>query len=434
MNGSVAGSYVEEEPNTLLARNPSFFGGFALVLAAQIGADDAAKIDRICRKHGSKVVDVRACGLVATVRIGGEEHPVIEARPDNVPDDLRLLSPWPELDAYVDKFELEGLDEATFRHVPHVVLLRKALRRWRGDRCADESPNTSEDRAQVRRILEGMVRVGDEENFREAYASIHKACATPQMPGELRAVLTDDAVHVHEGSSDFWFLVAGLKRFLERSDGQLPLEGTIPDMTSTTDAYLELQRLYRERASKEADAVGTYVSELLQEVGRVPNAIAKETVKQFCKNARNVQVVRWLPLEEDAELRPSPTLKRHLSDGEPDHHVCLYLLLRASDRFQATHGRMPGVYTSEWEEDVGRLKTLAWSLASSLGVSERHALVDDLALEVCRFGASELHVLAAIAGGIASQEAIKLLTYQFVPLSGTLVFDGMRSTSAVLPL
>lgn len=434
MNGSVAGSYVEEEPTTLLARNPSFLGSFGLVLAAQMSADDAAKIDRICRKHGNKLVDVRACGLVATVRIGGEEHPVVEARPDNVPDDLRLLAPWPELDAYVDKFELEALDDATFRHVPYVVLLRKALRRWREEQGDVERPTTSEDRAQVRRILESMARQGDEDNFKEAYASIHKACAAPQTPGEVRAVLKDDAVHVHEGSTDFWFLVGGLKRFVERGDGQLPLDGSIPDMTSTTDAYLELQRLYRERASREADAVGMYVSELLQEVGRDPNSVSKETLKHFCKNARNVQVVRWLPLQEDADLRPSPTLKRYLSGGELDHHVCLYLLLRASDRFQATHGRLPGVYTSEWEEDVGRLKTLAWTLASSLGISERQAVVDDLALEVCRFGASELHALAAIAGGIASQEAIKLLTHQFVPLSGTLVFDGMRSTTAVLPL
>lgn len=33
----------------------------------------------------------------------------------------------------------------------------------------------------------------------------------------------------------------------------------------------------------------------------------------------------------------------------------------------------------------------------------------------CRLGASELHVIASVMGGMAAQEAIKLLTGQFVP-------------------
>lgn len=52
--------------------------------------------------------------------------------------------------------------------------------------------------------------------------------------------------------------------------------------------------------------------------------------------------------------------------------------------------------------------------------------------EMCRFGASQLHCLGAIMGGIAAQEAIKLVTHQFVPLSGTLIYNAMSSTSSVL--
>jgi hypothetical protein len=37
------------------------------------------------------------------------------------------------------------------------------------------------------------------------------------------------------------------------------------------------------------------------------------------------------------------------------------------------------------------------------------SLSDDLVREFCRFGASEIHNVAAIIGGIASQEAIKVL-------------------------
>ena len=60
--------------------------------------------------------------------------------------------------------------------------------------------------------------------------------------------------------------------------------------------------------------------------------------------------------------------------------------------------------------------------------------IDDLVAEVCRFGAGELHCVAAIMGGIAAQEAIKLLTRQFVPLSGLLLYNAMASTSSVFRL
>ena len=38
LNESVAGSYVEEAPEMLLASNPSFFSDFTLVIATQVGA------------------------------------------------------------------------------------------------------------------------------------------------------------------------------------------------------------------------------------------------------------------------------------------------------------------------------------------------------------------------------------------------------------
>ena len=39
--------------------------------------------------------------------------------------------------------------------------------------------------------------------------------------------------------------------------------------------------------------------------------------------------------------------------------------------------------------------------------------------------------MAAIVGGMAAQEAIKLVTHQFVPLAGTLIYNAMSSTSSV---
>lgn len=84
----------------------------------------------------------------------------------------------------------------------------------------------------------------------------------------------------------------------------------------------------------------------------------------------------------------------------------------------------------EFENDVPLLKTVATGIMAEVGAGGS-ALVDDLVHEMVRFGAGELHTVAAVMGGIAAQEAIKLLTHQFVPLSGTLIFNGMAGTSSV---
>ena len=84
----------------------------------------------------------------------------------------------------------------------------------------------------------------------------------------------------------------------------------------------------------------------------------------------------------------------------------------------------------EFEDDVPLLKYVATAIASELGVGHG-SLVDDLVHETVRFGAGELHVVAAVMAGLAAQEAIKLLTCQFVPLSGTLLYNAMSSTTSV---
>lgn len=55
-----------------------------------------------------------------------------------------------------------------------------------------------------------------------------------------------------------------------------------------------------------------------------------------------------------------------------------------------------------------------------------------LHLDSCRAGGSDLPQIAALLGGVVGQEAIKLVTKQYVPLNGTCVFDGIRSSMGVI--
>lgn len=65
------------------------------------------------------------------------------------------------------------------------------------------------------------------------------------------------------------------------------------------------------------------------------------------------------------------------------------------------------------DEDISRLKTTAVGLLSDLGCNGL-TLTEDLINEMCRFGASELHAVAAFIGGIASQEVIKVFLLPYL--------------------
>lgn len=49
-----------------------------------------------------------------------------------------------------------------------------------------------------------------------------------------------------------------------------------------------------------------------------------------------------------------------------------------------------------------------------------------------RAAGSELHNIASLTGGIVSQEVIKAITKQYIPVDNTCVFDGVSSKTAVL--
>lgn len=48
-----------------------------------------------------------------------------------------------------------------------------------------------------------------------------------------------------------------------------------------------------------------------------------------------------------------------------------------------------------------------------------------------RYGNAKLHTIAAVMGGSAAQEVIKLLTHQWQLMANTFIFNGIRSSGAV---
>ena len=64
---------------------------------------------------------------------------------------------------------------------------------------------------------------------------------------------------------------------------------------------------------------------------------------------------------------------------------------------------------------------------------EAGKFLERLAWEVVRSQGGEIHAVASVVGGVASQEAIKLITGQFVPSHGRVCVHLADGSSAVLP-
>jgi hypothetical protein len=93
--------------------------------------------------------------------------------------------------------------------------------------------------------------------------------------------------------------------------------------------YLQLQRLYRERADADVAVVESHLQQLLSEAGSPGRSIPTAHVKHFCKNARNIRVVRWVyccpcflyfcahvPFTYDAANK-APALRGYCLDSTP---------------------------------------------------------------------------------------------------------------------
>lgn len=433
LNDAVKAKYIEEYPDKLIETNPSFFSQFTLVVATQLVESSMVKLDKICREANVILIFARSYGLAGFVRISLKEHTVIESKPEHFLDDLRLNNPWPELKRFAEGFELNVQDPVAHKHIPYVVILVKMADEWAKSH-GGRLPSTREEKKEFKELLKAGMVAPDEDNYKEAMESSFKVFAPRGISSELQLILNDSSVEVDSSSSDFWVLVAALKDFVaNEGGGEAPLEGSIPDMTSSTEQYVNLQNIYQAKAEADFLAIERMARNTLKKIGRDPNSIPRATIKSFCKNARKLKVCRYRPIEDEFNSPNLAELQKYLTDEDHSVAVGIYILLRAVDRFAANYNRFPGQFDSAMDEDIARLKSTSISLLNELGCNSA-TLADDLINEMCRFGASELHAVAALVGGIASQEVIKLITRQFVPITGTYIFNGIDHKSQLLLL
>lgn len=132
--------------------------------------------------------------------------------------------------------------------------------------------------------------------------------------------------------------------------------------------------------------------------------------------------------------------------SEPNADVMFYFLLRSADRFYRLHGRFPGVHISypgteesSFASDTVAYEALVGAFLRELGIPDvdcknQIAEMYYFAKIRLRAGACQLPNIAAFVGGVASQEIIKLITQQYVPLNNCMVYNGITSTTSMMEI
>lgn len=460
MNPDVQGEGFVANIKTVLDENAAYVRAFNLVIAANLPSESLLQLASACWDQDIPLLVVRAYGMIGYVRVQTRCHDVVESKPDIERWDLRLDRPFAALEDYCRSFNLAELDTMEHKHVPFVVILWFALQQWRTTH-AGRVPQSSEEKEQFKASIKAMsndFRPADgksyegwkggyteEENFQEAVKEAYRVYTPLQLPSEVLELI--EAAKARDAApTDLCIFLRALARFVEAHDGAVPLSGQIPDMVSTTKFYIELQGVYRSLAESDKAAFSSLVLEELAAAGREASSLGADAVDTFCKNVFNVMRVSTRSIaEEHAQPSAEAVMMAAMDPSEPANQTPIYwyLGLRACDRFHDKNGRFPGSATagatleSDAEAVWAELRALAGEYEYDLESQEQsqgQGLSREHAAEMARYGGTETHCIAALVGGIGAQEAVKLMTHQYVPVNNTYVYNGIACIGATYEL
>jgi amyloid beta precursor protein binding protein 1 len=424
------------------------------------------------------LVAVHAYGLLGVVRLQTPPLALLEPRPRDAPPDLRLAQPFPRLVALAneivphDTWQTSALSDYEHGHVPYPFLLLRLAQDWK-DQHQGRCPQTWLEKQEFQATIRAAARNYDMQlNFQEAVQYAYLAYSQPQSLDperwtQLQRQAASAGCHVLD------ILLRALQQFLlNNSEGQPPLNGSLPDMTSSTDWYVRLQTVYREQAADHVAEMKRLVQQqqqVQQQCSSTEAAVSDEQVTAFCKNVFSVDLFQTRSIvdeynynnvtDELCEELQSATME---GDERPDQLPLLwYLGFRACQDFFVQHGRYPGTFNDDEDDEEESLANDAALLQQCLvDVVAAYRLTDNeliqstllahdvvvpeseddtgrgggyskYAVELTRYGNAELHTIASVVGGVASQEAVKIVTGQYVPIRGTYIYNGIASMGAV---
>lgn len=286
-----------------LVESKDFWKQFTVVVASDVKPSSLVILSSTLYELNIPLVIIESISFFGSLLISLKEHTIIESHPSSFVD-LRLDRPWKELREYANQTDLEQLDDIEIAHVPYIILLLKYLDIWKWKHDG-KLPKTSAEKREFKKLIQSGKRPGvDCENFNEAVSSSWRLFTDSSVPHDITSIVNDKKATIeylsHNSSSAFWILVAALGKFIQlpESNNTLPATGVLPDMTADTTGFVGMQQVYREKAKKDIATFTTILHTILQKIGKPTDSISEEQIATFCKNSRNLKIVRGRSLEQ----------------------------------------------------------------------------------------------------------------------------------------
>ena len=457
LNPDVKGNFINKSAKEYMDDEKNDFKSFTVLIATNLLSDENDKLYSIAKKNNLRLVIVKNNGLINYIRLYENYHGNMSLRLlDNPVSDYRLSCPWKELKDFANSFDLEKMDLIDHKNVPYFVILLKALDKYRNNKNDPEAnPNNKEEKEEFKNIVKGFMlstgTEGENENIEEALSKLYfcnkynNKLTTYKMEQIFEVIEKTSQKEIFSKSNNymklFFIYFITLKQFFNKYK-TYPLCGPIPDMISNTKNFIGLKQIYNTKAKNDHKEMRDMINIEIKENKNLSDE-EKSELNKLVNNLTTDQIdivdilnKNWP--QTSLFVYPDNVNEEEAKNFDPDQfdedfqklNFVWYLLFRASDKFMNKNKRYPGQNIDDFKKDVPELFELLKEEFSKLSVKPDlgSQLNEDNAFEFCRMGKGFVPPVVSIIGSMASQEIIKLITYQFETVNNTVIYDGINVT------
>ena len=457
LNPDVKGNFINKSAKEYMDDEKNNFKSFTVLIATNLLSDENDKLYSIAKKNNLRLVIVKNNGLINYIRLYENYHGNMSLRLlDNPVSDYRLSCPWKELKDFANSFDLEKMDLIDHKNVPYFVILLKALDKYRNNKNDPEAnPNNKEEKEEFKNIVKGFMlstgTEGENENIEEALSKLYfcnkynNKLTTYKMEQIFEVIEKISQKEIFSKSNNymklFFIYFITLKQFFNKYK-TYPLCGPIPDMISNTKNFIGLKQIYNTKAKNDHKEMRDMINIEIKENKNLSDE-EKSELNKLVNNLTTDQIdivdilnKNWP--QTSLFVYPDNVNEEEAKNFDPDQfdedfqklNFVWYLLFRASDKFMNKNKRYPGQNIDDFKKDVPELFELLKEEFSKLSVKPDlgSQLNEDNAFEFCRMGKGFVPPVVSIIGSMASQEIIKLITYQFETVNNTVIYDGINVT------
>ena len=154
----------------------------------------------------------------------------------------------------------------------------------------------------------------------------------------------------------------------------------------------------------------------------------------FVRNCIQIEVLKMNTVRQELE---QPDWSADVADElmDPDASCPRWLLAMKSYEKAASKSANPSGFSDDPANQADELAAMKLEAKVMTDAMEQESELDERYLkELLRYGHSKLHCVSSFLGGVASQEACKLVMSQYLPLNHTFVYDGVNGTGQVFNL